>query len=125
MMLSGFVSAAKEQARQTARNAALTIVGAVLCVVGVGFLTAALWIVLEIEYGALIAALVLGGVYLAIGGGVLAFGRQPQSGPPVAQPEPLAADPATETPPRDPWVVLAEGFATGLRAGREMRGGKR
>ena len=126
MMLQAVMSAAKDQARQTARSAALTVAGGVLCLVGLGFLTAALWIVLATEYGALIAALVLGGLYLILGGAVLAFGREPQSrvrpeARPVMPQEPPAAPPR----PSDPWLDLAEGFARGLQAGREIRRDRR
>jgi len=118
----GIVNDVKQRARQTARVAALSVVGAVFCLVGLGFLTTALWIIIEIEYGALMAALLLGGLYLVLGGAILAFGGKSQSdvdyGPSDTHPE----SPPSGSP-KDPIFQMAEGFAVGLQAGREARKG--
>lgn len=120
----GIIQDAKDRARQAARAAVLSTIGAILCLVGVGFLTSALWIIIEIEYGALMAALLIGGLYLVLGGAILAFGRNSQSDAPPAHPGAAAHDPHTAPPPpKDPIFQMAEGFAVGLQAGRQARKG--
>ncbi|QYX57792.1 phage holin family protein [Roseovarius sp. SCSIO 43702] len=119
----GIIEDAKDRARRAARAAVVATVGGLLCLVGLGFLTAALWIIIEMEYGPLMSALVIGGLYLVLGGAMLAFGRNSQS---EASPEPLheAQVPPPPPPPRDPFFQMAEGFAMGLQAGREARRGR-
>ena len=122
-MFSQIASDVKETARETARAVALTTLGAVFALVGIGFLTVALWMLLATTQTPLFAATVIGALYSAAGFLFLAFGSAGKSKSAPAEPEftsgrnaPLAANSS-----REPLLQLAEGFAIGMQAGRSAR----
>lgn len=98
-------------ARRAARAMALSAAGGILVFVGAGFLTLAAWIMLATAYGTLTAAAVIGAVYMGLGLICLGLaGRRPHAPPP---PPPPPIDPTAHL-----IAQVAEGFLTGLRAGR-------
>lgn len=124
-MLTQFVSDVKDSARATARAAAFSALGTTFALIGLGFLTTALWMLLASHESALFAATVIGALYCAFGFGFLALGsrgtgdkRHRSSGTKRGMSD------ADAPPPRDPFLQLAEGFAIGLQAGRSARPGK-
>ncbi len=110
-------SGLKIRARMAARAAALTTVGVVFGLVGLGLLTVALWILVAEHEGALIAFAVIGALYAVLSFVFIALGTA-RGGPP-ANP---AHDPRAAPPPqKEPFAQMAEGFAIGLQAGRAAR----
>ncbi|MEQ9259455.1 MAG: phage holin family protein [Roseovarius sp.] len=101
--------------RNAARATAFSVMGVVFGLVGLGLLTVALWILLAAHEGVLVAYTAIGALYLLVGVFLMALGAQgngaerPRHAPPPPEPE------------RDPFVQLAEGFATGMQAGRAAR----
>ncbi|APE41985.1 hypothetical protein BOO69_00080 [Sulfitobacter alexandrii] len=71
-MFDHLAQKAQVKAAQTAQTAALGLGASLLLAVGLGFLTAALWIYLVTVSGALMAALVIGAIYVGAGFVVLA-----------------------------------------------------
>lgn len=118
--MQGFLNGIETRARQAARSAAFAMIGAIFALIGLGFLTAGLWIVIAAYEGALIAFVAIGALYLILGLCFMALGRQPADASPEA-PRP-AADPPAQ---KDPFVQIAEGFATGMQAGRAARDPRR
>lgn len=106
--------ALRRSARRTARAVALSAAGGLMVAVGAGFLTVAAWIMLATAYDTLTAAAIIGAVYMGIGLICLGLaGRRSHrhhyySPPPVDPTAHLVAQ-------------LAEGFLTGLRAGRRSK----
>ncbi len=105
-----------QEARATARAAAVSFAAMVLILIGVGFLTVALWMFITIHESALFAATAIGALYCAVGFIVLAInlsGRKTirDTGTPREAPQ---APPE----PRDPIAQVVEGFMIGLQAGR-------
>ncbi|SEP17483.1 hypothetical protein SAMN04490248_13216 [Salinihabitans flavidus] len=110
--------------RARARAAAFSVVGILLGLVGMGFLTVALWIFIDSREGALVAFTVIGGIYAVLGFVFMMFGAHVSaSGGDERASDPGA--PTHEEPPQDPWVRVAEGFAIGLQAGRNARDPRR
>ena len=99
-----------------ARNAALGIAALVCLSVGLGCLTAAGWIALAAVHGHLVAALVVGGIWLLLGVILLVILARPAPPPPVAAPAPAV-------PPTAAGLAgtLAAAFAQGLGAGMSAR----
>lgn len=101
-------------ARHVARALALSAAGGLMVAVGAGFLTVAAWILLATSYGTLTAAAVIGAVYMGVGliflglAGRRSHRHHYHSPPPVDPTAHLVAQ-------------LAEGFLTGLRAGRRSK----
>ncbi|HKL56481.1 phage holin family protein [Marivita sp.] len=118
--MPGFLTGIETRARQAARSAAFAMIGVIFAIIGLGFLTAGLWIVIAAYEGALIAFVAIGALYLILGLGFMALGRQPVGGSSEA-PRPAADAPARQ----DPFVQIAEGFATGMQAGRAARDPRR
>ncbi|GAW35147.1 hypothetical protein RA2_02207 [Roseovarius sp. A-2] len=113
--MTGFFSTMGARLRNAARATAFSVMGVVFGLAGLGFLTVALWIVLAVNEGVLVAYTVIGALYLVLGFCLMALGAQGGGAD-----EPRSAAPPSE-PPKDPLVQLAEGFAMGMQAGRAMR----
>jgi hypothetical protein len=60
-------NALMQSAGLAAKNTAIGFLGTILAVVGIGFLTAALWIGLSHTYGPMVAATSIGSLYIIIG----------------------------------------------------------
>lgn len=96
---------------RAARKAGILCGGLVCILVGAGFLTVSLWIVLSAEYGAAFAATVLGTGYFGIG--LLAMGIAVFSGKaPVQPPAPIATTPRPADGP-----AMLQAFLYGMQAG--------
>jgi len=93
----------KYAAASAARKAALLTAGLLLLGIGLGFLTAAMWIVLSLAYGTLTAAAVLGAGYFGLGFIVLALASSPRR--------------RAVVPPAPVHNRLMEAFLAGLQAG--------
>lgn len=112
------LSRLRTQAKLAARAAALGLIGTVFLLVGLGFLSVALWMIVAAQHGGLIAFWVLGGLYVLLGLACLALR------PSATQSDHGETDTAPQTrhtATDEPWVKLAEGFATGMQAGRAAR----
>lgn len=122
-MFRQFAAEVKDTARATARAAALSTMGTLFAVVGIGFLTVALWLFLVTLKSAIFAATVIGSLYCALGFILLAFASSGSSKSADATPEFSSGrssnPPANET--REPFLQMAEGFALGMQAGRSAR----
>lgn len=94
-----------------ARRGAAGILGALACLVGAGFMTAAGYRVLALHYDAIVAGIVFGFGFVALGTGLWAFaGRsQPRNGPSTS---------ATEPGISDALAVFLDGLEKGKRARR-------
>ena len=113
--MTGLISAARERVRAKARATALGVMGMIFGLVGLGFLTVALWIVVASYESPLVAHTVIGALYVVLGFCLVALGSQDGHTPDRQQPDDMPeAD-------KDPIVRLAEGFAMGMQAGRAMR----
>ncbi len=124
-MFSQIASDLKHSARATARAVAFSTLGAFFALIGTGFLTVALWLLLASLQTTLFAATVIGAIYCAVGFLFLAVGTSGRSRSASTGPE--FSSGRTGTPPandtREPLVQLAEGFAMGMQAGRSARQG--
>ncbi|MBY5972028.1 phage holin family protein [Pseudooceanicola marinus] len=115
--------------RRMALRAGASIVGAILMLVGLGFFTVALWILLVEMRDPLFAATVLGGIYLGVGLIVLALAmRHPRRklpyGYPPAAPAPPAGVGAAGVPGATmPGLMgaLMQGVGAGMAAGAARR----
>lgn len=124
-MVHQLVSEVKSRARDTARAAALSALGALFAIVGLAFLTGALWLLFACLETPLFAATVIGALYCGVGLTLLAFGMRGKSG--TARRPTSHADLASheaEARHREPFLQMAEGFAMGLQAGRSARAGR-
>ncbi|GGE20041.1 hypothetical protein GCM10011360_05960 [Primorskyibacter flagellatus] len=95
------------------RRAGFGLGGALLMVVGVGFLTAAAWLILSEARGAQFAALVIGFGYVGAGAVVMAVGtrRVPHAPAPGITASGLSA-------------AFAQGFGAGVATRSSMRGNR-
>lgn len=139
-MLNALLADVKVAAAQTQasvadgiRRAVLAIIGGVLLTIGVAFLTAALWILLERQWSNLVAASGVAGLYLLLGLVVLMMSRARRR--PVAMPPAAAAaamPPPGRVPPASPFggpipptasvlPALVEAFLFGLNTARAAR----
>lgn len=104
----------RRSVRRTAGRLAMTSVAGLLVAVGIGFLTAALWMLIAATHGAMMAATIIGGLYVGVGLIMIA----------VAMPD-RSRHHHHHTPAVDPTALMmaqiAEGFVTGMRAGRATR----
>jgi protein-S-isoprenylcysteine O-methyltransferase Ste14 len=112
------LSQLKHKARDTARSALWLTMGAVFMLIALAFLTAALWLLVAQDQGALIATTVIGALYFVVA--VIAFllglrGHRSMPEPPDAK----------DDDRRQPLVQIAEGFAVGMQAGRAARSERR
>lgn len=89
------------------RRSALGLVGIVCLLVGLGFLTAALWQLLVLWNGPVAAALVLALIWIGAGLVLLAVARPPPPPPPLAH-QPLA----------ELVAALLDGIEAGVRSRR-------
>ncbi|MGZ9811481.1 phage holin family protein [Pseudoroseicyclus sp. H15] len=99
-----------------ARNAALAIAALVCMSVGLGCLTAAGWIAIAAVQGHLVAALIVGGVWMLLGVILLLILARPARPAPVVEPAPVAPP-----VPGSVAATLAMAFAQGLGAGMSAR----
>lgn len=106
--MTGLFSGVRARLRRAARSAVFGFAAIVFGLVGLGFLTVALWILLATYESALVAHTVIGALYIVLAFSFLALGAQPEAPQPHHD----------ETPERDPLVQIAEGFAIGFDAGR-------
>lgn len=138
-MLNALLADVKVAAAQTQasvadglRRAVLAIVGGVLLTVGLAFLTAALWILLERHWSSLVAASGVALLYILLGFAVLMMARSRRRPVMVPPPAAAAARPVGAVPPGSPFggpipatasVVpsLVEAFLFGLNAARAAR----
>ena len=112
----GMIGGLQYQARAAARAAGFTFVGIILVLIGSGFLSAALWMVIEVDYGAITATALIGGLYVLLAGLCFLFANiRPRVRVPVA---PVAGVPS---PSPSPFAAIAEGFAIGMQAGGAAR----
>ncbi|QIE47331.1 hypothetical protein G5B38_18370 [Pseudohalocynthiibacter aestuariivivens] len=114
----GIVDSLRQDARAAARTAALASAGVLLGIVGLGFLTVALWMFIVIVSTPLTAATVIGALYSGVALILLAIASSRRSRV-TTDPAPAAAPPPP--PPAAPFVQMAEGFAMGMQAGRAAR----
>ncbi len=116
-----YLDAIKDRSARAMRRALLRIVGGVLLAIGAGFLTAALWIMLEEVYSAMAAAFILAAIFIGIGLillGVAASAATREAR--IARAE--AAREAAAPPGARAMPPLAEAFFAGLNAALAARG---
>ena len=123
-MLQRIANDVKDSARATARAALFSTLGGFFALVGTGFLTLALWLLLVSVESALFAATVIGALYCAFGFILLAVGLKGRKHTTTDSYEFSSGrsqgQEAANTP-REPFLQMAEGFAMGLQAGRSAR----
>lgn len=106
------IAAFTARAGRAMRVTALGVVGGVLMLTGLAFLTVAAWIALASALGTAIAALIIGGVYLLLSGAVFAIAAIVGRRPPPA--------PAQVTTGLT-IATVAEAFIIGMTAARRRR----
>lgn len=111
-------AAVTARALKGARRAGLLLASGLLLATGVGFLSAAIWIVVADAWSPLVAALVLGVIYLGAGGIVLSLAL-PSRPDPLSKQAQDAADQATAA--AAPFPPLAEAFVFGLDTALRLR----
>ncbi len=124
-MLQRIANDVKDTASATARAALFSTMGGLFTLVGTGFLTVALWLLLVSLEGAIFAATVIGALYCACGFILMAVGLKGKK-PTVDGYEFSSgrnSEPDAANTPREPFLQMAEGFAMGLQAGRSARSG--
>lgn len=104
----------KRKVTQAAKRLGFLTAGLICCVVGAGFLTAALWIILAAAEGVLIATAVVGSAYLGLGLILVAVGSRGQPEQPVHHN--VADQPKADLPDSPPIV---QAFMYGLQAGAQ------
>ena len=105
------IAAFTARAGRAMRVTALGVVGGVLMLTGLAFLTVAAWVALAAALGHAIAALILGGLYLLLAGAVFAVAASVGRRPP---PAPAATTGLT-------IATVAEAFILGMTAARRKR----
>lgn len=113
--MSMMLHSLRHSVRRAAGRAALSAVAGLMVVVGLAFLTTALWIWIASTHGTLFAAAVIGAIYFGLGLILLAVGLPSRRHHHYHAP----------SPPIDPTAAIiaqiTEGFLTGMRAGRATR----
>jgi hypothetical protein len=110
------------RARKGARRIGLLLVSAAFLATAAGFLTVAMWILLETTFSALIAAVVLGGLYLGAGGLTLYAATSPSRSEREARLAQAQAQAQAHPAGRDaPFPPLAEAFVFGLDTALRLR----
>ena len=117
--MAGLISGLKEGARRTARAAALSVIGSVFLIVGLAFLSVALWMIVAVEYGQLVAFEVLGALYIVMG--LVCLLLRPSGNSASEDRVESGSHGSTPPPMKDPFLQMAEGFAMGMQAGRAAR----
>lgn len=110
--MSGFFD---RQLKRIAAKAVLGLVAGLSFTVGLGFLTAAAWIVLADRYDSLAAALILGFAYIALSATNLAILAISRRRPPREHMPPPGSDP----------LSLIEAFFSGFDAARRRNADRR
>ena len=112
--MAGFL---ERQLKKIVGTAVLGLIGGIFLTIGLAFVTVAGWIALADRYDTLVAALVLGCVYIALSAVMIAIlaARGNRPAPRVAPPPPPASDP----------LSLVEAFFSGFDAARRKRGSRR
>ncbi|MGR3454489.1 hypothetical protein [Pseudooceanicola sp.] len=105
-------------ARLAAQRAAFNAFGAILLLIGIGFLTVAAWIGLAAAFGTLTAALVIGCVFVGLGLLFMAMASIRRPLPPAA-PAPAAA--AAPVGMAGLVGALVQGIGAGIVASAAMR----
>jgi len=105
------------------QNLVLGLAGALALAAGLGFATAAGWIVLAGAYGPLVAALCLAGGYGLVGGVLLALAARGGATQPRREARSRRDDPSRPASD-DPLAQVAAAFAEGYATGRTLRGGR-
>ena len=119
-----FEAVVAARARKGARRIGLLLVSAALLATAAGFLTVAMWLVLEDAYSAEIAAVVLGTLYLGAGGLVLYAALSPsrtERDARLAQAQSQAQGEAGQSGRSAPFPPLAEAFVFGLDTALRLR----
>ncbi|MEM8577632.1 MAG: phage holin family protein [Pseudomonadota bacterium] len=96
----------QDHVKHAVQRSALGGVGALFTIAGIGFLSASAFLVLQAEYGAQIACLVLGGAFTGLGLIAIAIARA--KAPPPERPQ-------------SPLIPLAAAFLDGLNEGMATR----
>ncbi|KAF0677281.1 hypothetical protein [Profundibacterium mesophilum] len=121
-MLAHFSAWAELRARLVARRIVFGIVGALFLGAGLAFLTVALWLLIELALGPILASVALGMLFFGTGLLVLFLGRRPVPAPPASAAPARAVPPAPG--PRRPLAAgtgLLEALLLGIEAGRLIR----
>ena len=114
----GIAQTLNDQARAAARALVMRSAGGLFALIGTGFLTVALWMYLSVIGSTLMAAIVIGALYCAVGFGLLALASGGTTTAEERAPEQHASpQPANDTP----LAQIAQGFAVGMQAGRSAR----
>lgn len=105
-------AAVELRARDALRRGVLAVIGGVLVMIGLGFLTHAAWLALAAFRDPIFAAQVVGGFYVLVGGLLLFRSRRRH----IVVPAPAAAPPQPAM-----HLMLVEAFLVGLDAARATR----
>ncbi|MFZ5965067.1 phage holin family protein [Thalassococcus sp. BH17M4-6] len=97
------------------RAATLSFFAGILFLVGLGFLTSALWMVLSTWQDPLFAAQVLGSGFVGLSAIVFLIAKI------VSRPRRVVPPPAAHASQTDPLIQMLEGFLLGMDAGRRTR----
>ncbi|MFD1911380.1 phage holin family protein [Halodurantibacterium flavum] len=117
----------KDRAARTAKQIFLSVMGALMALVGLGFLISALWIYLARLEGSLFASLAVGVIFVLLAGILFLLGKL-AGRPPRVRATPrgnayydprVGADPYA--PPRGEYPPLLEAFIFGLNTASRMR----
>ncbi len=101
----------------------LLTAGALLVMVGVAFLTAALWVALALQIGGPFASLIVGSAYLGLGLIVIGVAVSKPSQETAAPSEPEQEEPPLELDDAPPLLqALLQAFLYGMQTG--MKAGK-
>ncbi|MDX1820235.1 MAG: phage holin family protein [Paracoccaceae bacterium] len=119
-------AAVKARARQGARRAGLMILSGLLLATGLGFLTVAIWIVAAEAWSPQAAGLMLGVIYLGLGGIVAAMASSPSSDHGAHHQDHTHHDAAQQarSGAANPYPPLAEAFVFGLDTALRLRRGR-
>ena len=108
----------KQAAARAALRTAMLSGGAICVLVGIGFLTMALWLHLALLFGAILASLIIGAAYLGVGLIVMGLGiaKPAHESATASGPQPEAAPTDTSDAP-----PLVQAFLYGMQAGMKAR----
>lgn len=115
------LQAMKQSLRHAGRRIVLTGAGAVLSMIGAGFLTVALFLALAAWQGAIFACVVMGGLYLGFGLILVASGFVRPATAPGDAPHHVAPAPAAAIPRSDVLAAVVAAFLGGLQDGMAAR----
>lgn len=107
----------QRKATQAVKRAGLMTAGSLLCVVGVGFLTAAAWLQLSLTFSDALSALIIAVVYLGLGFLAMGLSKSEMQG---SEPTQLhVSEPKSDAPP------IMQAFLYGIQAGANAKSPKR